>query len=100
MQTYPTLEEIKAKKSEFLQKIKKDRKPKKNEELKLFLSNIKLEIKQAVQSGASNPKIIKIIKEVYGVSISPARFAEFCVENNITTNTRARRAKQMFNSQE
>ncbi|CAM3312794.1 hypothetical protein [Helicobacter labetoulli] len=93
MKIYPTLEEIKAKKSEFREKIKKNEKPKKNEELILFLSNIKLEIKQAIQNGASNPKIIKIIKEVYDVSVSSAKFAEFCAENNITTNTRKRKTK-------
>ncbi|TLD91132.1 hypothetical protein LS74_010100 [Helicobacter magdeburgensis] len=92
MKTYPTLEEIKAKKGEFREKIKKNEKPKRNEEL-IFLSNIKLEIKQAIQNGASNQKIVKIIKEVYGVSVSLAKFADFCVENNIATNARKRKAK-------
>lgn len=93
MKIYPTLEEIKAKKSEFIEKIKKNKKPKRNEELNLFLSNIKLEIKQAIQNGASNQKIVKIIKEVYGVGVSPTKFADFCAENNIATNTRKRKAK-------
>ena len=93
MKTHPTLEEIKAKKGEFREKIKKKEKPKRNEELNLFLSNIKLEIKQAIQNGASNQKIVKIIKEVYGVSISLAKFADFCAENNIATNARKRKAK-------
>ena len=83
MKTYPTLEEIKAKKGEFREKIKKNEKPKRNEELNLFLSNIKLEIKQAIQNGASNQKIV----------ISLAKFADFCAENNIATNARKRKAK-------
>ena len=94
-QIYPTIEEIKAKKKEFLAKTAKAKKqkPNRNQQLLAFLSAIKPEIKQSISNGASNPKIIKAINETYGVKVSLPSFARFCEENGITTNAKPRKPR-------
>lgn len=94
-QTYPTLDEIKAKKKEFLAKTKvqKEKKPSRSTQLRAFLGAIKSEIKQSVQNGASNGKIVKAIEETYGVKVSAPSFAKFCADSGINTNKRARKTQ-------
>lgn len=97
-QIYPTPEEIKAKKKEFLAKTKpkkpkKAKKPSRNSQLYAFLTAIKSQIKESIQNGASNQKIIKAINETYAIKVGAISFAKFCAENNIATNARKRKAK-------
>ncbi len=97
-QIYPTPEEIKAKKKEFLAKAKpkkpkKAKKPSRNSQLYAFLTAIKSQIKESIQNGASNQKIIKAINETYAIKVGVISFAKFCAENNIATNARKRKAK-------
>lgn len=86
-QTYPSIDEIQAKKKEFLKQAMKPRKSSVRP-LHSFLAAISSEIKQSLKGGASNAQILKAIQETYGVKISSTSFSSFCKANNISAKHR------------
>lgn len=89
-QTYPSIDEVQAKKKEFLKRAMKP-KVQASHPLHNFLAAISSEIKQSLKGGASNTQILKAIQETYGVKVSHVSFSNFCKANNISANTKSKK---------